>query len=196
VSTASPHLRRRAAIEVDSTGVLVLVALVAFAGFAASARWAVLLSWVVPVVWAAAIDAHECRLPDRVVVVGSAAFALLLAVGSLVTGDSSPLAGAAAGALLLGGSFALVHLIFPAGFGFGDVKFGVLLGLGLGVLRPGIGFVVFVTAAVLQLGVMRWRPWPAQRASGADRGSAPFGPALAVSGIGWMAVLLVSGGGV
>ena len=61
----------------------------------------------------------------------------------------------------------MVHLASPTGFGYGDVKFGVLVGLGLGVLRPGLGIVVFVDGALVQLAVAWCRPWPAQRAPGA-----------------------------
>ena len=82
-------------------------------------------------------------------------------------------------------------------FGFGDVKFGVLVGLGLGLVRPGLGLVVFSTAALLQLGVVAAvRPWAAQRLPEANRAAAPFGPVLAIAAVGWLVVVLVSGGGV
>ena len=122
-------------------------------------------------------------------------FAAVLVVGGGGGVRWSLLSGALVGAAVLGVPFAVLHLASPAGFGFGDVKFGVLVGLGLGVVRPGLGVVVFATAAVVQLVVAWCRPWPAQRAPGADRRAAPFGPSLAIAAFGWVAVVLVSGGG-
>jgi leader peptidase (prepilin peptidase) / N-methyltransferase len=117
-----------------------------------------------------------------------------LAVVAWIGGESSPVWAALVGALVLGVPFAVIHVLSPAGFGYGDVKFGVLVGLGLGLVRPGIGLVVFLTAALLQLVVAAVRPWPAQRQPDATRAAAPFGPVLAIAAVGWLVVVLVSGG--
>ena len=83
----------------------------------------------------------------------------------------------------------------PEGFGYGDVKFGLLVGLGLGMLSPAAGVVVFLTASLLGV-VSAWvRPWPVQRAAGADRRSVPFGPPLAIAAFGWVLLLVSTGGG-
>jgi leader peptidase (prepilin peptidase)/N-methyltransferase len=155
----------------------------------------VLAAWLMPVVWAATVDARTTRLPDRIVLPGGAVFVTALVGVAWADRDWSLLAGAMVGALVLGVPFAVVHVLFPGGFGFGDVKFGVLIGLGLGVVRPGVGVAVFVTAALLQLVVATTRPWPAQRLPGADRAAAPFGPAVATAAVGWVVVLLLLGGG-
>jgi leader peptidase (prepilin peptidase)/N-methyltransferase len=152
-------------------------------------------AWLVPVAWAATVDAGTSRLPDAIVLTGVAAVVVTLTIVSAMTGEWSLVRSALAGALVLGVPFAVIHVVSPAGFGFGDVKFGVLIGLGLGLVRPGIGVVVFVTAAVLQVMVAVMRPWPAQRTRDANGATAPFGPALAIDAVGWLVVLLVSGGG-
>lgn len=155
----------------------------------------VLAAWVVAVVWAAGVDARVSRLPDRIVVVGAVVFSAALVVLAVIDGSWSMATSALLGAVVLGIPSAVLHLAAPTGFGYGDVKFGVLVGLGLGVVGPGLGIVVFATAALVQLAVAWWRPWPAQRAPGADRRAAPFGPSLAIAAFGWVAVVLVSGGG-
>jgi leader peptidase (prepilin peptidase) / N-methyltransferase len=149
----------------------------------------VLLVWMVPVAWAASIDARAGRLPDRIVLPGIAVVLSAVVVSASWAGWSG-LAGPVGGAALLSVPFLLLHLATPAGFGFGDVKFGVLLGLGLGVVNPGLVLVVFASAAVLQLIVARSRPWPAQRKARVDRRSAPFGPSLAIASTGWLLVHL------
>jgi leader peptidase (prepilin peptidase) / N-methyltransferase len=152
--------------------------------------------WLVPVVWAAAVDARTSRLPDRIVLPGIAIVVAAVTAVAWIGGDWSLVRSALVGALVLGVPFAVMHVLSPSGFGYGDVKFGVLLGLGLGLVRPGIGLVVFLTAALLQLVIAAVRPWPAQRQPDATRAAAPFGPVLAIAAVGWLVVVLVSGGGV
>ena len=88
----------------------------------------VLLAWVVPVVWAAVVDARVSRLPDRVVVVGAVVFGAALVVLAVIEGRGRRPLGALVGAAVLGVPFAVLHLASPAGFGLGDVKYGVLVG--------------------------------------------------------------------
>ena len=139
-----------------------------------------LVVWLVPVTWAATVDAHTNRLPDRIVIPGISVLAAVLVVSATWAGWPR-IAGPLAGAAVLGVPFLALHVATPAGFGFGDVKFGVLLGLGIGLVRPGLGVVVFATAAIFQLIVAWCHPWPVQRIAGADRRSAPFGPSLAIA---------------
>ena len=71
---------------------------------------------------------------------------------------------ALAGAAVLAVPLLLVHLVSPAGLGFGDVKYGALIGAGVGVATgPAAVVLVFMLAAVVQLVVVWWRPLPAQR---------------------------------
>ena len=77
------------------------------------------------------------------------------------------------GALLLAGPMLIVHLVRPEGFGFGDVKFGLLIGLGLGAVAVPLVLVAYIGASLLHAGTcvaLRCR----------ER-LLPFGPALAVA---------------
>ena len=155
-----------------------------------------LVAWVVPVVWAATIDARWSRLPDRVVLPGLAVFAAVLVVASAGTGSWGWVVAALAGAAVLAIPLLLVHLVSPAGLGFGDVKCGALIGAGVGVATgPAAVVLVFMLAAVVQLLVVWWCPLPAQRMAGSDRRSAPLGPAMAVAAGVWVLVSLISKGG-
>jgi leader peptidase (prepilin peptidase)/N-methyltransferase len=88
---------------------------------------------VAPVaVVASAIDVRRHRLPDRLTMTATAVLAAGLAIVALVTGDAGLLGRAAAGAALFAGLLLVVHLVSPAGMGFGDVKLGVPLGLAVG----------------------------------------------------------------
>ena len=114
-----------------------------------------------------------------------------------LTGSSSLLASGTVGAAVLFVPLGVVHLVSPEGLGFGDVKYGVLLGAGVGAAtRPGAAVAVFALAMVVQLVVVWWRPLPAQRVPGASRRAAPLGPALALAAVGWVVVSLISEGGV
>ena len=73
------------------------------------------------------LDASIARLPDNIVLPGAAA---VLAMAVMADRWATALIGA----LLLAGPMLIVHLVRPEGFGFGDVKFGLLLGLGLGAV--------------------------------------------------------------
>jgi hypothetical protein len=87
----------------------------------------------------------------------------------------------------------IAHLAAPAGMGYGDVKFGVLLGLGIGVLAPVGVVLVGGLAVVLQVVVVGTRPLPAQRRGVVGCHEAPFGPALATAAI--LVIALIRGGG-
>lgn len=151
-------------------------------------------AWAVPVVWASVVDACRSRLPDRLVLPGIAVVVLLALTSSAVDG-SGRLRETAVGMAVLAAPLALMHLLSPAGLGFGDVKFGVLLGAGIGYAgRPGAGLLVLVSAGLLQLIVVWARPWPVQRHQGAVRGAAPFGPSLAAAAVGWVMLVFATGG--
>lgn len=150
-----------------------LVALVCWTTFVAAVAavapvpiGGVAVVWAIPTALAAAMDATSGRLPDAVVLPGAAA---VLAATALV--DRWP--PALVGAGLLAGPMLIVHLFRPDGLGFGDVKFSLLLGVGIGAVAVPLVLVAYLAASVLHTGacvVVRSR----------DR-LLPFGPALAVA---------------
>jgi leader peptidase (prepilin peptidase)/N-methyltransferase len=132
--------------------------------------WLVLVGLLLGVV-----DLQEHRLPNRVLLPGTAVAVLLLTGAALVSGrwddlGRGLLAGLACFALLLA-----MALITPSGLGMGDVKLVALTGLYLGWLGwPSVItglFLGFLVQAVLGLVLL------AARRTGL-RGELPFGPAL------------------
>lgn len=123
------------------------------------------------------IDIEFKLLPDRIVfptfVVG---WALLGAAGA-VSGELGPLRSAALGAGIFGGLLLTVHLIYPAGMGFGDVKVAFVLGTflgyagGVGLVLTGM-FLSFLVGSVVGVGWMIV-------AGGSRKMQIPFGPFLA-----------------
>ena len=116
-----------------------------------------LLSWLLrrssrsAIVWAtataaaAALDASIARLPDNIVLPGAATvFAMAVMADRWAV--------ALLGALLLAGPMLIVHLVRPEGFGFGDVKFGLLLGLGLRAVAVSLVVVAYIGASLLHAG--------------------------------------------
>jgi leader peptidase (prepilin peptidase)/N-methyltransferase len=84
------------------------------------------------VVVASAIDLRLHRLPDRLTMTATVVLMATLAVVAVATGDAGVVGRAAMGAVLFAGLLAVVHVVSPAGMGFGDVKLGVPLGLAVG----------------------------------------------------------------
>lgn len=127
------------------------------------------------------IDLDHRRLPDRVQGPTSAlclgAFAIAVIFGGA---PGSQLARAGLGAAIGFGSLGLVHLIQPAGMGFGDVKLAGLCGLilgwrGLGYLPVGL-FGAFLTGAVVGVAVL-------VLGSAGRKTAIPFGPFLCGSAL-------------
>lgn len=121
----------------------------------------------------ALVDLDHRRLPNRILYPGTAAGAILLAVGSIADGDAPALGRAALGASAYFGFLLLIALAARGGFGFGDVKLGFLLGLFLahrswGSLAVG-AFGGFLIGGVVSLGLLA-----AGRAGRRD--AIPFGP--------------------
>jgi leader peptidase (prepilin peptidase)/N-methyltransferase len=133
---------RWTAAPVDPPLVLgVCVGVLAAALVAASGPAAAALAPLV--VLASAVDLRVHRLPDRLTGAGTG---VLVAV-ALLSGNGSVLGRAAAGAALFAGVLLVVHLVTPAGMGFGDVKLGVPLGFAVGAT----GVVNVMVALVLAL---------------------------------------------
>jgi leader peptidase (prepilin peptidase)/N-methyltransferase len=122
------------------------------------------------------IDLQLQIIPNRIVYPTIAVSLPLLALAAVVKGDPARLGTALAGAGIAFGVLLVVHLISPAGMGFGDVRLAFILGLFLGWLSLGhvaIGlFLGFALGAVIGVGLMLF--------GGRNRNdSVSFGPFLA-----------------
>ncbi len=141
--------------------------------------------WVLPAYWWFAgvgialvlTDLDHKRLPDRIVFPGFAVGVVLLAAGTLLDGGGAGLMlRALAGAAAYSGFLFVIFLIAPrGGFGFGDVKLALVLGLFLAyrswaVLWAGImlAFLIGGLTAVVLLATRR----------AGRKDAIPFGPAL------------------
>lgn len=129
---------------------------------------------------AAVVDRRERRIPNQLVLVGLIVTVGLVAVSGVV--DHRPVvAGALTGVLAYAGPLLALHLASPGGIGFGDVKLGVVFGLGLGCAHPilaALALLAACLAAVVRRAVLRsWRT------------PEPFAPAMAA---GLVVVLLVA----
>lgn len=82
--------------------------------------------------WLIAIDARTHRLPNRIVLPTLAGLLVLVLIDTVVVGETQNLTRALLGALILGGFYAALRLLSPAGMGGGDVKLAMVIGLILG----------------------------------------------------------------
>lgn len=152
--------------------------------------------WAAPVVAAAVEDSVICRLRDPIVFPGLAGTSLGAMLLWWSEGDSSVILGAVVGLLVMAGWMVPFHLCSPHGLGFGDVKFGLLVGAGVGTVSPVGLLAVVLLALVLQLLVMASPVLPAQRNGLAAPGSAPFGPAMALAAVLFVVVVTGVRGGI
>ncbi|MEV4667770.1 prepilin peptidase [Microbacterium sp. LWO12-1.2] len=83
-------------------------------------------------VWLIVIDARTHRLPNRIVLPTLAGLLMLVLLDAVVAGGTLSLVRALLGALILGGFYAVLRLVSPAGMGGGDVKLATVIGLLLG----------------------------------------------------------------
>ena len=100
------------------------------------------------VVLAAAIDLRWHRLPDRLTLPGALVVGAAAAIASAIERDTAVVLRAVAGAAVVSGILLAVHLVSPAGMGFGDVKLGLALGLALGATAIVSAFVALLVAMV------------------------------------------------
>ncbi len=121
------------------------------------------------------VDLRVRLLPDAVVLPSYPVVGALLTLAAVLSGRWGNLLWALAGGAVLWGFLALLGLLAPSGMGFGDVKFGGVLGLclgwfGLASVLVGTLF-AFVLGGVVSLGLV---------ASGRARlkSAIPFGPFL------------------
>ncbi|CAN5894750.1 hypothetical protein BH23ACT5_BH23ACT5_19700 [soil metagenome] len=79
-------------------------------------------------------DVDHKRIPNRITYPGTPLAAALLVTGAVIDGTAAHLGRALAAAAVYTGALFLVYLVSRGGFGFGDVKLAVPLGLFLGFL--------------------------------------------------------------
>ncbi len=163
---------------VEAATAILFVAAVAIVG----ARWVLPAYWWFTAVAVALVltDLDHKRIPNRILFPGIAGGSILLFIGAVTDGAGNDGGFAALGRAGLGaaayfGFLFVLALVARGGFGFGDVKLAILLGLFLayqswGVLFAGI-MLAFLIGGVVALGLL------ASRRVG-RRTAIPFGPAL------------------
>jgi leader peptidase (prepilin peptidase) / N-methyltransferase len=132
-----------------------------------------------------AIDLDVRLLPDRITFPAFAVVGLLLLAASLALGDPGRMGRALLGALMALVFFSLLYLIYPAGMGFGDVKFAPTLGMALGWLSWPVLVVGFFLAFLIGglVGIVAMLVLRVGR-----KAAIPFGPWMAAGAL--LAVLV------
>lgn len=138
------------------------------------------LVFVACLVTVSVIDLDLFLIPNRIIYPSLAAMAVLLSIAAVVEGDATPLRTAALGGLGAWAALLVVHLINPAGMGFGDVRLAAVIGVALGWLGyaqvvAGL-FAGFVAASVVGIALLLVR-----RKGRKD--PVPFGPFLAAGAL-------------
>lgn len=132
------------------------------------------------------IDIRTHTLPNRYVLPAypiSGALLLAAALGSAMPGHALRAGG---GALAMGALYWLLWAVYPAGMGFGDVKWAGVLGLFLGFLSW--QHVVLGVAAGFVAGGL-WGVVLIVSRRGSAQSAIPFGPAMAAGA--WLTMLLL-----
>jgi leader peptidase (prepilin peptidase)/N-methyltransferase len=166
--TELSHRESRRKPIVYGAAVLAATFGLAAAGTSPGMVGALVILWAVSATIAAAIDMRTGRLLNVIILP-----AIVLVLGLSVRAER--LDDALLGTVLLGLPMLVTHLFRPDGLGFGDVKFGILLGAGIGVVAVPLVVPAYLLAAVAHFGVCI-----VKRAH--DR-LVPFGPALAGASI-------------
>jgi leader peptidase (prepilin peptidase)/N-methyltransferase len=125
------------------------------------------------------VDLDTMRIPDRLTAPTVVAVTLLVVAVSLGVGEPDAMLRALIGALAFSGVLGVFWFVYPAGMGFGDVKYAVVLGALSGWISPLLVAYALLVASLLGslAGVL-----VAVRAG--DRKQAfPFGPALCIGTI-------------
>lgn len=141
------------------------------AGLTAAFPAFVVLAAVMVVVVFVDLDTH--RIPNRITFVAFPVSVVLLAGASLMDGGSDDLVRSLIGAALFFVVLFVLHIVYPAGMGFGDVKLAPTLGLFLGYLDPLL--VIYALLASSLIGIAIGLPAVIR---GGRKTEFPFGPAL------------------
>lgn len=129
-------------------------------------------------------DIDHQRIPNRITYPGTPLAAALLAGGAVLDGRGSDLPGAFLGALAFAAFFFVVYLVARGGFGFGDVKLAVSLGLFVSFLGWDRLFLAGMATAATG-GIIALVALVAGRVGA--RHEIPYGPPMIIGA--WIAVL-------
>ncbi|MEW2622203.1 A24 family peptidase [Streptomyces sp. NPDC048106] len=128
--TACPRCASAAGLLVPALTALVCAALAAATG--ARPELAVWLPLAPVGVLLGVVDVRVRRLPDVLTLPLAAAALALLGLASLLPGHAGHWLTALSGAAVLGVAYGVLHLLNPAGMGFGDAKLALGMGAALG----------------------------------------------------------------
>lgn len=148
------------------------------------------------------VDLVQYRLPNAILFPALTASAAVIVIGELADGDASVLSRAAVGAVVYSGLLFVLHVVNPAGMGFGDVKLGIMLGMFIGwvadsrldALRAVMLALIIGSLLGLVLGVGRMLltrlgatflpdPEEGSAGSGLRHTTFPFGPPLMIGAL-------------
>ncbi len=148
------------------------------------------------------VDLAQYRLPNAILFPATAASAAVIVLGQVGEGEPGVILRALVGAVLYSAILLLMHLINPAGMGFGDVKLALLLGMFVGWVADSrleavraVMIALFIGSALgVVLGVVRilaarlgarFLPDPEEGSAGEGwrRTTFPFGPPLMAGAI-------------
>ena len=184
--------------------VAVVVGVVVAAAFAHTigTRWALIpyLGFVVLSLALLLTDIDDFRIVDRLNIRGTALLSMALALASVADSNFDALWRALlAAAAYFGGTFLMFALVKGRGFGFGDVKLSIQLGLFAGYVSWGtLGYSVFLTALIgglLALFIVFSNVVSRRRSEETSEGlredmkrELPYGPAMILGC--WLAIIL------
>jgi leader peptidase (prepilin peptidase)/N-methyltransferase len=117
-------------------------------------------------------DLDQRIIPNKVVLAGSVAAVVLVAIG-----DPDSLVEHVLSAAIAGGLMFLIALAYPRGMGMGDAKLVGMIGLFIGRAVAPAALIGFALGAVVGIVMI------ARRGSAARKQAIPFGPFLAVGGV-------------
>ena len=132
------------------------------------------------------IDIEHQLLPTRVIYPSLLVGAIALSIAALVDDDADRILDMVIGAAVFGGIFFVIFYAAPAGgFGFGDVRFALLLGAFVGYIgAPGLVllamFLSFFTGALIGIALKWWERRGSEDDESFRKAKIPFGPYMAL----------------
>ncbi|MGH9103308.1 MAG: prepilin peptidase [Acidimicrobiales bacterium] len=167
---------RYPAVELATAALFVALAARLGADAALPAFWLL----VAALVAISAVDLERRLVPSRILYPSLVAGGVLLVLAAAAEGSWGRLWRAAAGGAIGFVALGVVHLVYPRGMGFGDVRLAGLLGVYLGwigLAEVAVGlFLGFLTGSVVGLGLVAF-------AGRTGRSELPFAPFLAAGGV-------------